>query len=496
VANPLAYSVDKPAFFKKVGYTPTAGQWEYHNSGARFRCAVCGRRFGKSTMAGYDRAAELLLPNKLGWIVGPTYDLGAKEFKVMWEALMIKLQLRRDKRVQGNFNIKQGDMYIEMPWGSRVEVRSAAHPDKLIGEGLDWLIVAEAAKQQQQTWEQYLRATLSDKRGSADFVTTPEGKNWVYNLWKMGRSGTRKEYASWRLPSWMNTTVFPGGIDDPEIQLVKETTIEEWFLQEYAAEFTAVVGRIFGEFAEEDHVLKETYEFNPDWPNYIAFDWGFTAPLAAVEFQVSPRDTIYVWRVHYERNRTLEWHINTLKERIQPEGYRIDGVFGDAADPEAVEYVSKHLHFCQADPDSKDWLTGIRLMKDFLKLSHDGTTYDDNEVPILAPRYYVDPDCTDHIDEMLAYKAKTGSASASQEFRGANIVASGVEDHTIDAIRYALMHLYKVGAQGHLSDIYPQWAKMKRETISVKPTRGDLALGDRDYDTFFQLTPMRSGGRF
>lgn len=486
------YTVNKAQLFKQLGYTPMEHQWAYHNSDARFRCVCCGRRTGKTTMAGHDRVADLLKPKNLGWIVGPTYDMAAKEFRVMWESLIIGFGLGRDKRVKKNFNIKQGDMYIEMPWGSRVEVRSAAHPETLVGEGLNWVIMSEAAKQNEDTWQKYIRPALSDKRGTADFVTTPEGKNWFYKLWLLHK--TQENYASWRFPSWVNTEVYPGGEKDDEIQLMRDTTLEEWFLQEIAAEFTAIVGRIFGEFAEEDHVLPKSYEFNPDWPNYIAFDWGFTAPLAAMEFQVSPRDEIFVWREHYVTNRTLEWHVNTLKEREQPPGYRLDGAFGDAADPEAVEYVSQHLVYCQADPDSKLWLPGIRQMKSFLKLSHDGISYDENAVPIMRPRYHVDPSCEEHIGELLGYKTKPGASA--NEFKGVGVVANGVADHSIDAMRYALMHLFSVGVQHHLDEVYPQWAKnSQRERIDVQmPAEGRIERNREPQKQPVGAAPSTGGG--
>lgn len=478
---PLNVSVDKPALFAKIGYDPMDHQLDYHTVDKRFRVVCAGRRTGKSTMAGSDREADLLRPKNLGWIVGPTYDLASKEFRVMYDHFIIKMGLGRDKRTKSNFNVKQGDMYIEMPWGSRVEVRSAAHPETLVGEGLDWVIMAEAAKQNEETWQKYIRPALADKRGGADFVSTPEGKNWFYRLWKLGIEG-HPDYWSVRMPSWVNTKVFPGGEQDPEIVLLRETTIEEWFLQEIAAEFTAVVGRIFGEFSEETHLRKHT--FRPDWPNYIAFDWGFANPLAAIEFQVAPDDTIHVWREHYERYRTLEWHVSTLKERANPPGYRLDMAFGDAADPEAVAYVSQHLVNCLANPDSKQWLTGIRLMKRMLKLTQQSDTdMDDYGRPIERPRYYVDPSCTNHIAEMTGYRTKTNVSA--NEFNGAGVVASGIDDHSIDAMRYGLMHVFEVGVQHHLEEVYPQWAKTGHTPVPV-------AAVANDYDTYFQL----SGARF
>ena len=482
------YNIDKYELFKLLNYRPMPHQVEFHDCKQRFRCAVCGRRTGKTTMVAYDRIANLLVPKTQGWIIGPTYDLAAKEFRIMWDALIIELGLGTEKRVKKNFNLRQGDMYIEMPWGARVEVRSAALPHTLVGEGLDWVVMSEAAKQNDATWQKYIRPALSDKRGTADFVTTPEGKNWLYRLWLLGKTRP-EEYASFKFPSWVNLEVYPGGYEDAEIQTMKETTIEEWFLQEIAAEFTAVVGRIFGEFSEDDHVLDGTYEFNPDWPNYMAFDWGFTAPLAAIEFQVSPRDEIFVWREHYETNRTLEWHVEAIKSRPNPPGYRLDSAFGDAADPEAVAYVSQHLVYCQADPDSKVWLPGIRLMKSALKLHDNGVDIDEHGTPEMTPRYHVDPSCENHIDEMLGYRAKKNLSP--NEFTGAGVVQPNTPDHTIDAVRYAFMHLWSVGVQHHLDEVYPEWAKIDREIIRVRD-RNALVTGSPHKE----LQPVASGSTF
>src|SRR4051812_26342458 len=112
-------AVDKWAYFRQIGYEPTAAQMKYHLSAARFRCPCCGRRFGKSTMAGRDLQPKLLEPGKRFWIVGPDYSLGEKEFRVVWDDMIVKLGLGKDKRVKKAYNIRSGDMYIEFPWQTR-----------------------------------------------------------------------------------------------------------------------------------------------------------------------------------------------------------------------------------------------------------------------------------------------------------------------------------------------------------------------------------------
>jgi hypothetical protein len=412
-------------------------------------------------MAARDREPSLFSdPNTRGWLVGPTYNLGEKEFRVMWDDIMVGMNFIRDKKVKRGYNLRGGEMYIQMPWGSKVEVRSATQPESLVGDQIDWAIMCEAAKHKQETWERFIRPALLDRRGGADFPSTAEGYNWYYDLWKRGQDGTKPQYESWRFPSWTNTYLFPEGYDDEEIQLLKETTSEEWFAQEIAAEFSAFIGRIYSEFQVETHCTNHV--FQPDWPNYIAFDWGFTNPLAAIEFQVSPSDTVYVWREHYKSFWTLNQHIEHLKYgRDNPDGYHLDLAFGDAADPDAVATVSSEYIPCVAYDEAKEWRVGVELMKRFMKEYHDGTSYDEYERPILAPKYYVDHSCTNHVRELQTYRRKDTQLNTSD-------MASSVvkkDDHSENAMRYALMHLFELGAGGSLAEVMPDMSRRQDKRL-------------------------------
>jgi len=444
----MTRAVDKQAFFERIEYTPhSKAQVLFHQSMKRFKLPCCGRRFGKSTMAARDLEPEMLQRDKgYYWIIGPTYDLGEKEFRVMWDDLIIKCQLGKDKRVKKAYNKRSGEMYIEMPWGKRVEVRSAQYPETLVGEGLSGAIMSEAAKHRKETWERFIRPALSDKRGGATFPTTPEGQNWYYDLWLLGQNPDNEYFESWRFPSWENSVVYPGGRTDSEILLLEDTTTPDWFMQEIGADFTAFVGKIYGEFDLTIHVKPHT--FNPAWPNYMAWDWGFVNPLACIEFQVDPWDNIYIWREHYKSYTILEEHFRLLREREQPPGYRIDGCFGDAADPEAAMRVSAEIAPCIADPDAKtNWRQGVDRVKSFLKEYQIGEA-DEYGTPISAPKLWVANGCANTIREFSNYRAAEGSPN-----KGPKDIAQGIDDHAMDAIRYALVQLYDLGARHHLVEV-------------------------------------------
>lgn len=451
--------IDKAAYFKQIGYVPhSAAQHAFHQSTARFRFANCGRRFGKSKMAGTDMEPKLFLPDRNFWIIGPTYDLGEKEFRVIWHDIIVDQKLGRDKRIKKSYNKRSGSMFIEFPWNTSVTVRSADHPENLVGEALDWVIMSEAAKHQEETWQRFIRPALADRRGGADFPTTPEGYNWLYDNWMLGQNDEFPEYASWKFPSWDNPVVYPGGENDPEIILLKKTMSPESFLQEIGADFGSFTGKIFPEWDVSQHV--RSHEFRPDWPSYMTIDWGYTNPSAWIEFQISPQDEIFVWREHYMPYWPVEKHINFIKNgRENPKGYHLDMAFADAADPEAVAKVSQLLVPCWADPRAKSgsqtqeaeggraqsgWREGIDLVRSFLERE---VGEDEFGGPIYGPAFFVDYNCINTISEFNNYRAPEG-----HDGKNAPEGDNKSKNHATDAIRYGLMHKFKLGATYSLGD--------------------------------------------
>jgi hypothetical protein len=244
--------------------------------------------------------------------------------------------------------------------------------------------------------------------------------------------------------------VFPGGYDDPEIQMLRETMSEEWFSQEIGAEFTSFVGKVYPEFDERLHVKNLTYR--PELQNYMFWDWGFVNPLAALDVQIDSFDNVYIWREHYKPWIRLEEHIHYMKtERQNPESYRVDCSYGDSADQEAVQTVNVLFGPCFALEEAKvNWRQGVEVVKRFLKPR---ATEGKNQwgEPVHEPKLYIDPSCTNTIKEFMNYKMaeapRTGTSDAMEKPRKK-------DDHSMDAIRYGLMHLFELGAKYHLEDVY------------------------------------------
>lgn len=428
-----ATQIDKAALFERIGYKPhSKGQQSYHDSTARFRVPCCGRRYGKSNMAGHELTVQMFVPESINWIVAPKYVLGEKEFRVTWRDLK---RLNVLSRCKTHYNIEQGRMDIYWPeMDSMLQVKSAERPDSLVGEGIDHVCMSEAAKHRRTTWEMYIRPALQDKRGTADFPTTPQGFNWFKGLYDVGTNPVYRDYQSWRFPSWENKIIFPGGFDDPEIQASKAQMSEMLFKQEIAAEFTSFEGQIYPEFNPDIHVKR--FEYNPYWKNWWALDFGYVDPFVCLDIMIDPVDRVWVWREYMESYKATNEHGVILKNRENPNNFHVDAI---AADPRgADEIATLNWHLGSILCNVVGWAMGIEAVKTALKVRADG-----------LPGLIIHERCQNLIREMSGLRA-----NQPREDRNARPGQHDYDDHGPDALRYFFNEYFVLGANQSLRDVY------------------------------------------
>lgn len=424
--------ISKEKLFTELGYDPFVEQRLVHDSPARFRVPCCGRRFGKSMLSGKEMTYHMFIPDSYYWIVGPTYPLGEKEFRVVYHDIVMKMKIPKVKK---SYNVKQGDMIIEMPWNTILEVKSADKQDTLLGEGLDGAIMSEAAVHKLSTWQMYVEPALSDKRGWALFPSTPRGFNWFQGLWQLGQEEDNPQYESWRFPTWMNTRMFPKGTKDPEILRLKEQCSTAYFAQEYAADFTSFEGQIYPEFDTRIHVKK--CEYNENWQNYWVFDFGFSAPFACLDIMVDPAENVYVWREYQVTHKTTGQHGIILMNRENPEGFHVNERFADPRG--ADEKATLELIMGKIGAKPVPWEDGIEAVKRHLKVQDDG-----------FPKLFIDPSCEDLIRQMQNLRmAETKEGKNPKEGQ------HDYDDHGPDALRYFFNERFVLaGNRRGLVDMY------------------------------------------
>jgi len=206
-------------------------QLQIFNSKKRFKIVAAGRRFGKSYLS-----AWLLLINAIQseskdvFYVAPTFQQ-AKD--IMWGMLK---DLGKDLIAAAHENTA----VLTLVNGRKIYLKGSDRPDTLRGVGLYFVVLDEYANMKPQVWEQIIRPTLADVRGSALFIGTPAGKNHFFDLYKDALEDD--DWDSFQFQS----------VDNPflpvdEIEASKKSMSSMSFRQEFEASFETFSGGIFKE---------------------------------------------------------------------------------------------------------------------------------------------------------------------------------------------------------------------------------------------------------
>jgi hypothetical protein len=297
----------KDIYFERTGYRPHRGQVVLHADNTRHRAVSNGRRWGKTLAGAKEAEVETYIKNflgqpKMGWIIGPNYSDCEKEFRVVYNSLKaLGVDQVSDKFLN---NVESGSMRIHTNWGFDLQCRSAAHPDSLVGEGLDFVLIVEAGKHHRRTFTEYVRPALSDKRGWSLMTGVPElasETSLLYWAYERGQDKSKLQWNSYQMPSWTNNIVFPGGRNDPEILEAEDDLTTDEFNRQYGGQFVERIGRVMSHWDDSANLV-EGLEYNPLWPLYAAVDYGYTNDWVWLWIQVDPFNNVYIlgeerWKV-------------------------------------------------------------------------------------------------------------------------------------------------------------------------------------------------------
>ena len=209
-------------------------QQEVYTDPTRFKVIAAGRRCGKSRLAATMLIIEGLRCPQGSAVLYVSPTMGQSR-QIVWDLL---LELGREVIQTSNVN----NLDITLINGARIYVRGADRPDTLRGVSLTFAVLDEVADIKPQAWEQVIRASLSDKKGKAIFIGTPKGRNWFYDLYKLGQEGDDKDWKSWHFTTKDNPL-----IDPDEIESAKKTLSSFAFKQEYMASFSNAGSDVFKE---------------------------------------------------------------------------------------------------------------------------------------------------------------------------------------------------------------------------------------------------------
>jgi phage terminase large subunit-like protein len=204
----------------------------------RFKVVAAGRRCGKSRLSAVTLLIEALNCPEGSAVMYIAPTLGQAR-TIIWDLLH---DLGRPVIKSSHIN----NLEITLVNGRKILVRGADNPDSLRGVSLTYVVLDECAFIKQEIWEKVIRASLSDKKGRALFISTPSGRNWFYDIYKFGQEDKEgivdEEWKSWHYTTQDNET-----IDPKEVEAAKRTLSSFAFKQEYLSSFDNAGSDLFKE---------------------------------------------------------------------------------------------------------------------------------------------------------------------------------------------------------------------------------------------------------
>lgn len=257
-------------------YTPHAHQGAVHAGLKRFSVLVCHRRFGKTVLsinALIIAAARCQKPNPRFAYFAPLYRQAKA---VAWDYL---------RYYAGNIpgvKFNESELRCDLPNGARVTLLGSDNPDSQRGIYLDGVVLDEVAQMPMRMWTEILRPALSDRKGWALFIGTPQGRDEFCALYERAM-GDPEWYAAMFRASDTNI------IDPDELAALRREMDPDEYEQELECSFSAAIkGAYYSRYldqAERDgRICNVPYE--PILPVYTAWDLGVSDSTSIWFFQV------------------------------------------------------------------------------------------------------------------------------------------------------------------------------------------------------------------
>lgn len=283
--------------------------WEYfHKPGTKIfdgtgkrAVAICHRRWGKDDVSLHLAAKAGAVRPATYWHMLPEYEQARK---AIWNAVNAHTGRRRiDEAFPEEWREKYDDrgMFIKFKWGATWQVVGSDNYQSLVGAGVAGIVFSEWSKAHPGAWG-YLSPMLTENKGWAAFITTPEGKNHAHGTYQLARE-TPGWFAELQTVEDTYRMCMDAGIEPP-MSLASVEEQRQFYHQIYGKDAgdalidqeywcswqAAVLGAYWGK--ELEHAEREdrvcSLDVVPNYPVHKAWDIGIDDPMAIWCFQVGP----------------------------------------------------------------------------------------------------------------------------------------------------------------------------------------------------------------
>lgn len=290
---------------------------------ARFRDAVCGRRFGKTFLgkAEMRRAARLAVEWGVSvedeiWYCAPTFKQAKRVFwRRLKQAIPVAWRATKPNETECSITLKSGHV---------LRVVGLDNYDNLRGSGLFFALIDEWADCPWAAWEEVLRPMLSTctytlpsgevrKGGHALRIGTPKGFNHCYDTYQDGLAGGEPDHKS-----WLYTSLQGGNVPAEELEAARRKMDPRTFRQEYEASFENYAGVIYYTFSRNE--CRTSERIKPGEALHIGMDFN-VMKMSAVVFVV--RDGLPLALDEFHSVRDTPEMIEKIKARFPDHGIAV-----------------------------------------------------------------------------------------------------------------------------------------------------------------------------
>lgn len=303
-----------------IPYKPREYQKIIHENLQRFSVLVCHRRFGKTVLCVNELlkgAIECPRKRPRFAYIAPFYNM-AKE--ITWD--FFKEDFAKPLIDAGLVKVKESDpVRLDFkPNGARIYLFGADNPGRLRGQGFDGVVMDEVAMMREQVWREVVRPTLSDRKGWAIFIGTPQGRNYFYEIFERAKKD----------PTWyadMFRASETDVLDPDELEAIKRELGMDAYMQEYECSFDAALKGTYWANTLNDMEANGQWgevQYDPEIPVHTAWDLGMNDSTAIWFFQKMPGGRINVIEYHEDSNEGIKYYAQLLKDK----GYYYGDHFG------------------------------------------------------------------------------------------------------------------------------------------------------------------------
>lgn len=388
-------------------------------SRARYRVVNCGRQWGKTTLACWEMFACAYA--KGGRRIAYFATTYGQARDIAWSYLR---EISKDVVISANETRLELKIKTQDGGVSEIVLRGFESVETTRGQQFDFIVLDEVSKMRnfKEGWEAVLLGTLAFRRGNALFISTPYGFNHFFDLYQLAK--TNKDYEAWTFSSFDNPH-----LPVEYLESIRQTVTNDFWSQEYLAEFRRFTGLVYSEFEITKHV--EPFELTEKYTPLFGQDFAVRGWTANVPCFVDTKGEFWFPDNYKVQGMTAEQHFEGIKEMLNrydkfqnylgyadPAGWAKNQTKGEMIWSLADEYLELGLNI---SPANNNVTAGINYVKQLFK---------NNKI-------HIHPRCTDLIDELQQYQWKAQSDGTKDENDEPEKVRK-INDHLVDAMRYVL----------------------------------------------------------